>query len=171
MSVLYAADDFTDPRAGRWSDASEQTGSAAFTIPVAGRQATVHASRPSQLEDPPLWLEPLVDALDRALRYAAGEPEWSQIEDATLECAVAGIVRVLDHDTAAPSVTPTPEGGLQFEWHEGGWDLEVEVVPDGGIDVWGAAVDESAEFGGELDDVVEQLRSTLRHITADHRLR
>lgn len=171
MSVLYAADDFTEPRAGRWTDASEQTGSAAFAMPVPLRQATVHASRRSQLEDPPLWLEPLVDALDRALRYAAGEPGWLQIEDATLEGAVAGIVRVLDHDTPAPSVTPTPVGGLQFEWHEGGWDLEIEVLPGGMIDVWGNAVDESAEFGGGLDDVVEELRATLRHITAHDRLR
>lgn len=169
MSVLYA-DGFTEPQAGRWTDAGEQTGSAAFAFPVPIPQATVHASRRSGLEDPPLWLEPLVDALDRALRYAASEPGWSQVEDATLEGAVVGIVRVLAHDTVPPSVTPTPEGGLQFEWHEGGWDLEIEVVPGGMIDVWGAAVDDSAEFGGGLDDVVEELRAALRHITVHERL-
>jgi hypothetical protein len=31
---------------------------------------------------------------------------------------------------------PTPAGGLQFEWHANGWDVEIEVSPDGTPEFW-----------------------------------
>ncbi len=33
-------------------------------------------------------------------------------------------------------ICPTPSGGLQLKWHEGGWNAEIEVEPDGSISVW-----------------------------------
>jgi hypothetical protein len=30
-----------------------------------------------------------------------------------------------------PSVHPTPSGGIQFEWHRKGYDLEIQVLPSG----------------------------------------
>ncbi|KKL61549.1 hypothetical protein LCGC14_2194210 [marine sediment metagenome] len=30
-----------------------------------------------------------------------------------------------------PSVTTTELGGVQFDWHEGGVDIEIEIGPDG----------------------------------------
>lgn len=34
---------------------------------------------------------------------------------------------------ALPSVVPTSNGGVQFEWHRMGWDVEVEIHADGHI--------------------------------------
>lgn len=31
------------------------------------------------------------------------------------------------------SVVPTNSGGVQFEWHTEGWDVEVEFDPDGSV--------------------------------------
>lgn len=47
------------------------------------------------------------------------------------DCVVEGLrflVGVLDDDTAPPSVVPCSHGGMQFEWHKSGLDLEIEVT-------------------------------------------
>lgn len=36
---------------------------------------------------------------------------------------------ILREDTPEPIVMPTHDGGIQFEWHTGGIDLEVKVPP------------------------------------------
>ncbi len=35
-----------------------------------------------------------------------------------------------------PSVVPSPDGGIQLEWHQGGMDLEVHCRPDGFVDLF-----------------------------------
>ena len=165
MSVVYA-DDFTESSTGGWADPDERPGSAALVIPIRAPKVTVHASKRSAQDDSPLWLEPLVQALDRALRYAANEPGWEPADDATLRTAIQTVVRVLANDTIPPTVTPTPDGGLQFEWHDGGWDLEIEVLAGGDVDVWGASVDGLLEFSGALDEVAHEVTPVLTHLTA-----
>jgi hypothetical protein len=38
------------------------------------------------------------------------------------------LVFTMDDNTPPPNVVPTPEGSVQLEWHEGGIDLELEVI-------------------------------------------
>jgi hypothetical protein len=38
--------------------------------------------------------------------------------------------------TLSTQICPTPPGGIQLEWHEGGWNAEIEVEPDGSISIW-----------------------------------
>jgi hypothetical protein len=40
---------------------------------------------------------------------------------------------LLNENTPEPSVIPTRDGGLQFEWHRGGTDLEVTCDPMGAV--------------------------------------
>ncbi len=47
---------------------------------------------------------------------------------AALTAATGALFALRDH---APQVVPTPNGGLQLEWHESGVDLEIEFGPDG----------------------------------------
>lgn len=47
--------------------------------------------------------------------------------------------------SSIPSVVPTPSGGVAFEWHRMGWDVEIEIDRDGKIS--GEA--EMSKSGGE----------------------
>ncbi|MGH7974771.1 MAG: hypothetical protein ACREBR_04550 [bacterium] len=41
-----------------------------------------------------------------------------------------------------PQIVPTSIGGLQLEWHQGGFDLEVEILPSGEVgEVFSSKVD------------------------------
>jgi len=43
------------------------------------------------------------------------------------------ITSLLSEGARAPAVVPVNNGGVQIEWHNGGWDVEIEVHPDGSV--------------------------------------
>jgi hypothetical protein len=45
--------------------------------------------------------------------------------------ALAAIDHLLDRHAPSPSVVPTPDAGVQLEWHRGGKDLEIEFCANG----------------------------------------
>jgi hypothetical protein len=47
-----------------------------------------------------------------------------------IEAAAKHLITLMPNDIPAPSVVPTTPGGLQFEWHMQGIDLEIEMRPD-----------------------------------------
>lgn len=80
--------------------------------------------------DPPAWVEPTVHSLERLLRLA---PDWDTYGGCPVDpkCIIAALELAFDtfhDDTPVPSVVPTSGGGLQFEWHTGGVDLEIEFL-------------------------------------------
>jgi hypothetical protein len=36
----------------------------------------------------------------------------------------------------APQIVPTTGGGIQLEWHCEGLDIELEISPDGSMNIW-----------------------------------
>lgn len=119
-------------------------------------------------EGPPAWLEDVVRRLSVAVAVAVSEPGWRPITDTVLISSLRALRSVMIVDASRPSVTPTPEGGLQFEWHEAGWDIEIEVEPDGSIDTWGQHLHNGATFDGPLGATAESLRVALKEITLHH---
>lgn len=78
----------------------------------------------------PAWVEPTVRSLDELLGLDAGWDSYGS-RRIDLTCALAALKFALDtlrDDSPAPSVVPTSRGGLQFEWHTAGVDLEVEFL-------------------------------------------
>ena len=80
--------------------------------------------------DPPAWFGPMVRSLERLLRLG---PDWDTYGGCPLdpECVNAALELAFQSfrdDTPAPSVVPTSRGGLQFEWHTGGVDFEIEFL-------------------------------------------
>jgi hypothetical protein len=55
----------------------------------------------------------------------------SSIDRGTIGRALAAIEQLLDRHASAPSVVPTPDSGLQIEWHRGHKDLEIEFRSNG----------------------------------------
>jgi len=80
----------------------------------------------------PGWLLPTLSGLQALVAlphdwdsYGAPPIDFSYVIK-----AIQVLVEVMEHDTPAPSVVPTSRGGIQFEWHMLGLDVEVEIEPD-----------------------------------------
>lgn len=75
-------------------------------------------------------LDQILSVLNRLI---ALPPNWDsygalQIDISRTRVAFNVLMEVMREDTPAPSIVPTSDGHIQFEWHMRGIDLEVEVI-------------------------------------------
>ncbi len=79
-----------------------------------------------------------------------------QIDPTLLIEGLRILLGTLPNDAPLPAVVPTTRGGVQFEWHCGGVDLEVEVVSQGTIAVSfdDGTIEETHELGFNLSPLV-----------------
>lgn len=115
----------------------------------------------------PQWLPYVLRRLnDLALKLDEPDPDDPAIPDPiALERSLAELQRLLADDTPTPSVVPTSEGGVQFVWHKGGWDIEIEVLPSETL-AWGRNRSVGARWSGELEDVQAALVDALQQIAS-----
>jgi hypothetical protein len=87
----------------------------------------------------------LPEALARTDRLAALEEDWDSYHASPPSEPSLAVVRSLVHMLSAwhtvapklaPQMVPTPEGGIDILWREQGYELEVEIAPDGRITGW-----------------------------------
>ena len=79
--------------------------------------------------DTPQWVVPALEKLAHLLDLPEG---WDSYGARAVDprCALAAIrvlAGVMCPGTPAPSIVPTPAGGVQLEWHINGVDLEIEI--------------------------------------------
>ncbi len=79
---------------------------------------------------PPESLLPTIQSMGHLLNFP---PNWdsygAQVVDSTRFIAALRLLsQIIRENTPAPSVVPTSQGGIQFEWHMRGIDLEIEVL-------------------------------------------
>ena len=108
---------------------------------------------------PPVWAEPTIKAI---LALPWDRDNWADGATRTRPEAAGNLllvmVNTLNDDTPPPtSVVPTWRGGIQAEWHIGGFDLEIESEPDGTAEYYFAGPDVD-EFEGPVDGNIEHLR-------------
>ena|SRR5690349_14030504 len=48
--------------------------------------------------------------------------------------------------TLQVQIVPTADGGVSLEWHEGGWDAEIDIERDGKLWIWAHHGDRGVEF-------------------------
>ena len=101
--------------------------------------------------EPGAWCKPTVWALAELLHL---EQDWDTYGGSRIDprCVVAALEMAFgtfDDDTPIPSVVPTSRGGVQFEWHTGGADLEVEFLS--ATRVWGLFEDRVTGICWEKD--------------------
>jgi hypothetical protein len=68
--------------------------------------------------------------------YGASTPTTVAINTARQVLAAIRATAAIDPGMRHLNTTPTPPGGIQFEWHVNGWSVEIEIDPAGRIDTW-----------------------------------
>ena len=116
-------------------------------------------------------------ALETLSRLARLQPNWDSYGSRPLqERAIEAAFYLLKLSAAAglpsPHIGPVSGGGLQFDWSTQGKDLELEVLPDGGL-AWlrmegGGTVTEGVLASSRDIGVQEQMRWFLgREVSID----
>jgi hypothetical protein len=86
---------------------------------------------------PPSWLHSVKAQIEECATFKVGWDSYAAKPISSIACAAAyRIVRELAaRETPVPSVVPTSDGYLQFEWHINGVDLEIRVLSTTKIEV------------------------------------
>lgn len=95
-----------------------------FRLPFPGGQLVIDVPGPLQS-----WVAPTLDSLRLLLALPPGWDSYGArpIDPACVRAAIDVAFALLNERTPAPVVVPTSSGGVQFEWHTRGIDLEIEV--------------------------------------------
>ena len=67
--------------------------------------------------------------------------------------------------TSTPSVGTSPDGGVEFSWHEGGWELEIEIEPLDQM-VWARNRDSGETWEGTFSELSALVAMLLRDFAA-----
>jgi len=79
-------------------------------------------ARPAWLERAEARMTSLLQLTENWDSYGASAVDPTRVVD-----ALRLVLDIIGPNTPAPAFVPTRSGGVQFEWHENGIDLEVEV--------------------------------------------
>jgi hypothetical protein len=113
---------------------------------------------------PPAWFTPILDKICELGELPADWDSYGamQIDPETAAFAIGLLLSVLKSTDPLPTVVPTSRGGLMFEWHDGGIDLEIDIQSPLSIHV--AFVDETLEeeFENPLLHVIHDKLNVLR---------
>jgi len=109
----------------------------------------------------PRWLDEIVMRLER-LRPGRCE---EAVPEQVLVDALYALMQFLPPDATAPAVAPTGNGGVQFEWHRGGWDVEVEFHY-GDAHAWMENLSTGERSSGALTDRLDDLRAAMRVVNS-----
>jgi hypothetical protein len=109
-------------------------------------------ARPYENNNMPELRTPRTGVFD-ALSMLAHSPEPPA--RAALERAQRLAHVLQEHSSPAPFVFPTDIGGVQFEWHGGERELDLEILPEGArlayLTLVGGRRDQEGEFVHDLD--------------------
>jgi hypothetical protein len=95
-------------------------------------------------------------AIKKVLGFKSLAPNWDSYgspspASCAIQAALSFLIDIPFSSLPAPRIVPVSGGGLQFEWISGERELEVEVRPEGSIEIL------KVENGLPLDDEEEAL--------------
>ncbi len=110
------------------------------------KKAELHTS-------PPVWLREAIDTIWNLLTLdenwdSYGAPKINPVA-VMLSCLFLG--KIVNEFTPMPSVVPAVDGGVQFEWHEAGHDIEIEISPDGKVHFYYERHNTNSEIEMDVD--------------------
>ena len=153
-------------------DRQEAPGAAALTNPGEHRVVELVVALPGRprfdvtFSQPPVWLNHVSHRLNELASMTGswdGRGAQSLATDALLMLLHA-LQRTLNSSTPEPQFVLSPDGGLQVEWHQGGWDIEIEARPNGDIEGMGRHAERRISLWADSLLGLDQLTPALRDI-------
>ena len=116
-----------------------------------------------------MWIQSVVEQMDALVSLPA---DWDSYgarppDPRLMLSAMLILSRAMGDDTPAPSVVPTSRGGVQLEWHQRGWDIEVEVSTPHryALSVYDRYLRTDTEWEGDIAEGGGPLRQALQDLT------
>ena len=146
----------------RW-DYRENCASASTSSPMPPRLG-VKARSSSDLAK----LTPIIRRLNELLGLQRNWDSYGAdpIKLVSVETALDLLSVVIDYGTPLASIVPTPEGGVQLEWHIRGVDLEIEIDAFGRPHAYFSDGEDDTEWEADLSTNLRPLHmamSLIRH--------
>jgi hypothetical protein len=115
----------------------------------------------------PAWAAPILNALGETLALPANWDSYAacRVDVNTVEKAFQALCSAMRGDALPPTVVPTVHGGVQFEWHTRGVDLEIEFSPMGRRYVWCMDHQGETEWEGEFNFNLARLREVMSRLS------
>jgi hypothetical protein len=115
----------------------------------------------------PAWVVPTLNALVEALALPDNWDSYGayRVDLKCFEPALQALRLAMRGDTLPPTVVPTVRGGIQFEWHTRGIDLEIEISPTGHPYVSYVNRRDETEWEGELNFNLGRLRDVMLRLS------
>lgn len=119
-------------------------------------------STPGPIERP--WL---TGQLERVYRIQALKENWDSYHSPPMTAQAADVTRSLLHMLSAwhtinpkiqPQLCPTTDGGIQIVWREQGYELDVDIEPDGQVTGWLHRLCDGAEVTWPPEDAADPAR-------------
>lgn len=112
-----------------------------------------------QVRETPNWLLRYATRLQELIDAGVGAPDWNghgakplQREAVALGVRVLGSLLHGAEHRPFPWIVPTFRGGLQLEWHQPGTDLELDIDPNGSVEVLFTDHAEQKDWDGTLTE-------------------
>ena len=121
-------------------------------------------------EEEPAWVEPTLNALAISLALPTNWDSYGarRVDLKAVASAGLALCLVMRSDTTPPTVVPTPEGGVQLEWHAQGIDLEIDFSPTGRRYISCVDRQNETEWEGEFSTDLERLGSVMPRLSHRH---
>jgi hypothetical protein len=82
----------------------------------------------------------------------------------SMEAAVKFILEHIPDTSSMPFVVPTVRGGVQLEWHRGGFDIEIYINEEGKIEFFAADSTTGEEVEGDIESETLLLKNWLKRL-------
>lgn len=145
-----------------------RTGSNAWqpiAVPVLRVQIDGTEVRISGAPDPlPAWFLPTLQSVVPLLLLESGWDSYGAhpVDRYAAEVGIGLLLQVMPTASAAPNVVPGSQGELQFEWHQNGFDVEIEVSRDGTASFIVAELSSDSEIEGDSSDLTRLQEALIR---------
>ena len=119
-------------------------------------------------EEPPAWLWRILEQLASLLRLPAG---WNSHAAAPVSLMAAATLldalrATMSDRTPLPHISPLSSGGIQMEWHERDFDVEVAIDKAGHGSLWYEDARTGTEAEISLSHPYDRLRDILVELTS-----
>ncbi len=107
--------------------------------------------------------------IDRLHHLGSLAPNWDSYDAVPVQGTAAVeamrlLAQILTFDVPTPTLVPTSSGGLQLEWHQDEAELELDVHPNGAVEVF-LSMPNNQTWEGPLANSRWRLEAFLRHIS------